>query len=129
MTQTFRIDGTLPGLNNYTKACRAGHHAGAAMKRRAEEVIVGCIRLAGLKPIAGQVTIHYTWIEPNKRRDLDNVCFARKFVQDALVTAGVLAGDGPKYIRGFSDEFMYDKEQPGVVVTVTDEEENVNDAD
>lgn len=37
---TLKIDGKLPNLNDYTKACRANRYAGAEMKRKAEEILL-----------------------------------------------------------------------------------------
>lgn len=54
----------------------------------------------------------------NRRRDLDNVCFGKKFVCDGLVKAGVLIDDKPRYVVGFVDEFAYDEENPRIVVTL-----------
>lgn len=129
MKQTFRIVGQLPGANDYTKACRTHYHVGARMKHDTEEMIAGFIRIAGLRPVEGPVGIRYRWVEPNARRDLDNIAFARKFIQDALVRVGILAGDGRKHIKGFRDDFVTDKHAPGVVVTIVpgDEWEDVSD--
>ena len=124
--QTFRIEGTLPGLNEYTRANRSNYHSGAQMKKQTETMIGRFIRLAKLKPVQGRVHISYQWIEPNERRDLDNIAFARKFVQDALVKSGVLAGDGRKHIKGFDDDFsVVSKTTPGVVVTICPIEETL----
>ena len=124
MTQTFRIEQTLPNLNDYTKACRGNRYGGAAMKKRCEDIIAGYIRAAGVKPCAGPVYIKYLWVEQNKRRDLDNISsFGRKVINDSLVNTGILAGDGPTHIKGFSDEFAYDRDGPGVVVRVEEEED------
>ena len=45
--------------------------------------------------------------EQTKRRDKDNVAFAKKFILDALQKSGVLKNDNNKYILGFQDEFVY----------------------
>ena len=36
------------------------------------------------------IKIHFHWVEENKKRDLDNVCFAKKFILDSMVKAGKL---------------------------------------
>lgn len=56
------------------------------------------------------VKIHFIWVEENKRRDLDNVCFAKKFILDSMVKAGKLKDDNRNYVVGFEDSFKYDKE-------------------
>lgn len=62
--------------------------------------------------------ILFRWYEPNKKRDLDNICSAKKFIQDALVKMGVLQGDGWRHIIGFSDEFYIDKDNPRIEVEI-----------
>lgn len=53
------------------------------------------------------------------RRDLDNISsFGRKVIQDALVNAAVLKGDGWKHVVGFSDRFEVDKENPRIEVRI-----------
>jgi len=115
----FIIPGQLPGLNEYIKAERTSKYKAAAMKRDAERLISLCARqqLRGIQFIA-PVTMHYTWHESNRRRDKDNIAFARKFIQDALVGAGVLQGDGWQYIDGFTDTFDVDPKNPRIEVIV-----------
>lgn len=116
--QTFFIDGKLPSLNDVIDANRSNRYQGAAMKRDAENAIIIGIKTARLKPIDVPVRIHYRWIEPDRRRDWDNVVSARKFVQDALVKAGILKNDGQQHIDGFSDSFDHNKDKPGCWVTI-----------
>lgn len=116
MTQTFTIPGQLVGLNEYTKACRGHKLAGASMKKREQAIVGWC--LTGLKPVEGPVVVNVTWYEPNRMRDPDNVRFAIKFILDALVSKGTLAGDGWKHIAGINDTFDIDRERPRIVVTI-----------
>ena len=120
----FFIPGRLPGLNDYTAANRYNRYAGAKMKKDTEEIVITCIKndLKGLE-IKKPIFMRYTWIEKNKRRDLDNICFARKFIQDSLVEVGVLENDGWKNIVGFEDCFKVDKDQPGVLVEMVEFDE------
>jgi Holliday junction resolvase RusA-like endonuclease len=59
------------------------------------------------KPIDKPVRITFTWQEENKRRDLDNVAFAKKFILDAMVKGGYLKDDNRRWVTGFTDEFVY----------------------
>ena len=64
----------------------------------------------------------YRWIEPNTRRDKDNIsAFGRKVIQDALQKAGYLENDGWRYIASFSDEFDVDTKNPRIEVTIEKE--------
>lgn len=119
MTHRLIIDGTLPGLNEYIKAERTNRHIAAKLKRDTEDCIVYCIRgqLRGVK-FRAPVRLHYTWIEPNRKRDKSNVAFAKKFIEDALIKAGTLVNDGWTEIDGFTDAFAVDRRYPRVVVEI-----------
>ena len=97
------------GLNEYTKYNRTNKYAGAVAKKKEQQYIINCItqQLENIKidkPVVG----HFTWIEENKRRDLDNICFAKKFILDALVQAQILKDDNRKIVTNFTDSFEYE---------------------
>ena len=100
----------LPSLNEYTKACRTNAYAGAKMKAEAEEQLGWMIKAQGIQKAEGCQAVNFTWHETNRKRDLDNIAFAKKFVLDALVANGVLAGDGQKYVGVFTDSLKIDNE-------------------
>lgn len=110
----------LPGLNDYVRACRANRFEGAKMKQDAEQLISFYLR--GLPDITCPVTIRFHWTEGNRRRDLDNVAFAKKFVLDALVKTGKLPNDNRKFVRGFRDTFEEYKGTWCCDVIITEEE-------
>ena len=116
---TLIIEGSLPNLNDYTKACRSHRQVGARMKKETEYIITACI-LQQLKGVHfdGTVELSFRWYEPNKKRDLDNVCFAKKFILDALVSNGIIIADGWKGVIGFTDKFFVDKENPRIEVDI-----------
>jgi Holliday junction resolvase RusA-like endonuclease len=119
------IDGQLPGLNDYVDACRSYAYAGARMKTKTENIIGWEIKRQKLMPVYSAVSVHFHWFEPNRRRDMDNIAFAKKFILDALQANGILQGDGWRQIRGLSDAFSVDKNRPRVEVTVTREEDEI----
>lgn len=104
----FEINKRLPSFNEYTRQNRANKYAGAEMKKREEDYIYLAIKnqLGNLK-IKNPVKVNFLWIEENGKRDLDNICFAKKFILDALVKAKVIENDNRKYILGFMDNFEY----------------------
>ena len=116
MRQEFTIHGRLPALNDYTRANRANRYAGNKMKREAMDQVAWAIRQASLKQITSKVKVSFKWVEQTRRRDLDNVCFAKKFILDALQETRTLQGDGWKHVMGFTDVFSVDKENPRIVV-------------
>lgn len=108
MKYKFEIDKRLAGANELIHQTNRNRYAGNKLKQEEQEYIKWCIkkRLGNLK-IEKPVIGHFTWIEENKKRDLDNICFAKKFILDALVQAGVLADDNRKIVTNFTDSFEY----------------------
>ncbi len=116
MRQEFVIPGRLPGLNEYTGACRSGARAGGSFKRRHQDAVCWAIRAAGLRPVAGKVNVSITWVEPNMRRDKDNIRFGAKFILDALVEMGIVPNDSWTYIGELSDRYYVNKSDPKIIV-------------
>ena len=118
----FTIYWTLPSLNAYVRACRANFRAGNKMSRDAHYLCrLGMTKLAGKKIDKAYIKFH--WVEKNKRRDKDNIAFAKKFILDALQEMGILQNDGWSEILGFSDTFDVDKDNPRIEVSLLSEEE------
>ena len=120
MEYKLTIPGTLPNLNDYIAAERTNRHKGAKMKADSGNIVAAAIRqrLKGVR-IDKPVFMEYTWIEPSRRRDKDNISsFGRKVIQDALVSTGVLKDDGWKHVVGFSDRFEVDRENPRIEVLI-----------
>lgn len=111
------IPGRLIGLNQYVDYERASKYSGAKVKKEMQNLIRWYIRrdLRGLH-FSGPVVMAYKWIEKAKTRDKDNIAFAKKFIQDALVCEGVLDNDGWDDIESFMDEFAIDKNKARVEV-------------
>jgi Holliday junction resolvase RusA-like endonuclease len=120
MEYLLTIPGRLDGLNKFIGANRSNSCAGNNMKKRNERAVSKAIEncLHGVK-IENPVYMEYIWYERDMRRDLDNISsFGRKVIQDALVNAAVLKGDGWKYVVGFSDRFEIDKTDPRIEVKI-----------
>ena len=108
----FTIEERLPGLNEYTRACRSHWSKGSDFKRRTEETIIWCIKAARgrglLRPTSGRVVLHIEWHESDMRRDVDNIVFAKKFILDAMQKAGIIPNDNRKHVAGVFDEIVDD---------------------
>lgn len=117
-SQSFSIEGRLPGLNEILsaavrRACK--WNAYDDMKRSYGEYICTMIRNHHLAPMQ-RVAISFEWIEPNRKRDKDNIAVAKKFILDALVEMKVISNDGWKNIESMHDTFSVDRHNPRVVV-------------
>lgn len=114
----FTILGRLPSLNEYTKANRTNIYVGAKMKKDAQAQIKQGLQGVTRREVLTPCQVRFKWYEPNEKRDLDNVAFAKKFILDALVEEGILPNDSPKYVRGFQDLFFVDKVNPRIEVEI-----------
>lgn len=120
MRAAFTIEGPMPSLNEYVAAERSNRYLGSRMKRRETERARLAAVSQGMPHFVGPVTVRFLWVERNRRRDLDNVAFAKKFILDGLVSAGVLDGDGQRFVVGLLDVFEHDPTRPRVFVEVRD---------
>lgn len=106
-TNSFTVSGRLPSLNDYIDACRSHWSKGAKLKTETEELIYWSIkaaRAAGLcRPVKKPCRIEFVWYEHGARRDLDNVFSAKKYILDAMQTAGIIENDDRKHVVGLND--------------------------
>lgn len=116
MISAFYIDFQLPSLNEYIEWCRANRFQAAKHKKDVECAIM--CEMRGIPPVNEPCVIHFTWYERTRRRDKDNVAFAKKFILDALQKAGKLPNDNNRYIAGFTDSFIYGTGGAGVAVEI-----------
>ena len=93
---TCEISMKLPSLNEYVNVCRTNPYKASKFKKNLEEDIGMFIER--LPRFERPVRIHFHWIEGNKRRDLDNVAFAKKFILDSMVKHGKLKDDNRKCV-------------------------------
>lgn len=115
----FTVEQKLPGLNDYISALNANRYKGNKLKRETQDDIISAIRASRVMPVQRYpVQIIFEWHEKNRRRDLDNIASAKKFILDALQEAKVLKGDGQKQISGFSDRFIIPDTWDGVTVSI-----------
>lgn len=120
MKQTFTIPGRLDGLNKYTDANRTSSACGNRVKQKNQKVVSDAIEAAGIKPMRVPVAITYTWYEKplGRVRDRDNVTFAKKFINDALVEQGILPDDGWNQIVRITDRCWRVADNPRIEVEI-----------
>lgn len=122
MNQYLEIPFRLPSLNEVNAANRNNRFAGAKLKRETDEALALVIKAAHLKPVQLPCIVHMTFEEPNRRRDVDNVESAKKFILDALVKSGVLQNDTPRYVVGSPAYTRYVDGGARVLVTIIEDE-------
>jgi len=96
-------------LNEYISACkvqRGSWNLGNKMKSDFQQKLY--YYLYSLPQFKRPIKITFTWIEKNKRRDLDNVsAVGRKFILDTLQMCGKIRNDNLNYVVGFRDEVEF----------------------
>lgn len=89
-SRKIRTDGhhTFPSLNEYMTVCNRSYHGQGHAKKDLTE---WCYKYAHRAKLAegwvtpkGQVSIELEFVEPNRKRDADNIAFASKFILDGL---------------------------------------------
>lgn len=124
MTNGFTIHAKLPSLNEVIRENRKNRYAGAKIKQDTEKIILRYIAKAlgtgELKPVSVPCIVCIEWHEKSKRRDVDNIQSAQKFILDALVSAEVLPDDSRKYVTQIYHEIIDDDENK-VSVTIETE--------
>jgi Holliday junction resolvase RusA-like endonuclease len=112
----------LPSLNDYIRICRGNKFAAAKYKKNLETQIG--MYILKMPKFTKPIKIHFTWIEGTKRRDYDNICFAKKFILDAMQKYGKLENDNRKYVYAFTDSFEYGKETK-VILEIEEKEDGL----
>ena len=118
------IPGTFPGLNQYIDANRISRgkwNKGNSMKQRDMRRICSYLPKIHLR---GPLYIRYVYYCKDRRRDLDNISgYFHKVFQDALVMGQLIPNDNWRYIKGFSDEFRFDRQDPRIEIIIYEDTE------
>ena len=122
--RTVEIPLKLPSFNEYVNVCRTNKYMAAKMKRDLEQEIGYFI--LDLPKYDKPIQIHFHWIEGNQKRDYDNICYAKKFILDALVKYQKLKDDNRNYVYAFRDTFEYKKGTTKVVLEIEEWEKEKN---
>lgn len=113
------INGELTDLNSYIKKLNYNRFAANEIKQiETQRVAFECINQKVTRVEKYPVIVNFSWYSKDNRMDIDNVCFAKKFILDGMVIAGVLDNDSRKFVNGFKDMFYVDKRNPRVVVEI-----------
>lgn len=111
------VPGELADLNKYIKAINSHHIVGNRLKQEQTDIVASSCY--GQKKVTlYPVKIIFSWYSKDQRKDIDNVAFAKKFVLDGMVRAGILENDGRKRVAGFEDRFYIDKKNPRTEIEI-----------
>ena len=107
------IDFKFTTLNEYIKIERSPNKWGyiKANNVKSEQTDIIKYFCKGKTWMSYPCKIKFTWHVKDKRKDLDNIAFAKKFILDGLVKAGTLKNDNLNHITGFSDEVVFDDKE------------------
>lgn len=115
----FVIKGRLNGLNEYTNKNRRNPYAGAKMKKDNETIVIRYIKCFKLKKVDKYpIKIKIDWYEKNRKRDIDNITFATKFILDGIVKAEIMQNDSQKYVNEIEHHIYIDKDNPRIEVSL-----------
>ena len=113
MVNTIRIYCDFVYLNEYINTERRNKYAAAKIKDKlTNEVAWQCKSKRCHKP-TGKVDMIFKW-HVKGRHDSDNIAFAKKFVLDGMVQAGLLENDNPKCVRHLKDYIYRDVKKPNL---------------
>lgn len=107
ISQTLILNFKFPSLNDALGKALTNRYAYGTLKKGLTRYVAQECKIQRLKREPGPLRVEFHWQEKDKRRDLDNVASAKKFILDGLQEAGVIKNDNAKYIKGFSDTFSY----------------------
>ena len=117
MSQTLIVRGKLPDFNSLLNDVKRHWKFYAKSKKYWTGVTVAECVAQRLRPVTPPVEIDFVWYN-NGRKDPDNIRIASKMIIDGLVKASILPEDNQKIIKGFTDTFHKDKDDPRVEVTI-----------
>lgn len=117
MSQTLIVRGKLPDFNSLLNDVKRHWKFYAKSKKYWTGVTVAECVAQRLRPVTPPVEIDFVWYT-NGRKDPDNIRIASKMIIDGLVKASILPEDNQKIIKGFTDTFHKDTDDPRVEVTI-----------
>ncbi|MCO8288285.1 RusA family crossover junction endodeoxyribonuclease [Tetragenococcus halophilus] len=119
----FVIPGELTDQNTYMDAERANRHKAAKLKKQNTYKCAAIFMPFRLQQPKLPISLHFDWICKNKRKDKDNICFAKKFIFDGMQQAGYIPNDGWSEIKEWTESFHVDKNNPRIEIEIKEEAE------
>lgn len=107
MVNTIKIKCDFVYLNEYINTERRNKYAAAKIKDKLTNMVAWQCKDRLLYKPKGKVDMIFKW-HVKGRHDSDNIAFAKKFVLDGMVKAGILENDNPKWVRHLKDYIYHD---------------------
>ena len=115
----FTIKGRFPSLNEYTSANRSNRYAGSKMKKDCHKQVIEAIKQNKLQKVKSYpIALKITWFEKDRRRDIDNVTYGVKFINDSLVEAKIIQDDSQQYVKSIINHIEVDRQNPRIEVEI-----------
>lgn len=108
MELRFTIQGRLAGSNEIKYADRSHWSKGAKLRKADLERCTWSIGMQNIIQHArftNAVGVNFAWIEPNGKRDLDNIMGGQKAILDALVLCAIIPNDTRKWVKSLTHTF------------------------
>jgi hypothetical protein len=105
------IQGRMTDANQFIAAVAVNRYAGGSIKKRETEKVAWLCKEQKLVSTKNPVDLIFNWYCKNKKKDKDNIAFAKKFIIDGLQMAGVIQNDTWALINGFTDKFYLDENE------------------
>lgn len=107
MKNRLRIDCDFIYLNEYIDRERTNRMIASSIKKKLTNTVMEQALYANCNKPKRQVDMVFSWHVKGKH-DSDNIAFAKKFVLDGMVKAGILENDNPKWVRHLKDYIYHD---------------------
>ena len=117
----FFIPKKFPSLNDVIKEARGNKYGSNKQKQDLTDYVRLYILTHPEIYFVESARFKFTWIEPNKRRDPDNIASSQKFLFDGFVKGGILRNDKHAQVKGIQHEFGFGAE--GVWVEIIEQGE------
>ena len=113
MKNALRIDCDFVYLNEYIDRERTNRMIASSIKKKLTNAVMEQALYANCNRPKRQVDMVFSWHVKGKH-DSDNIAFAKKFVLDGMVKAGILENDNPKWVRHLKDYIYHDVKKPNL---------------
>ncbi len=116
MTYTITIPGRFPGLNDILKQAKQGrgNYQPYAIQKAQHTDTVACLCKAARIPKLKHIAMEITWVEPNRKRDPDNIIDAK----DVLPEVGQTDHESTEFVIALFHSWKVDKHNPRIIVKI-----------